>query len=158
MPLFDKDILDVCCGGRMFYFDKKDERVHFCDNREVDTYLCDGRHFVIKPDQVCDFTNLPFEDNSKSLIIFDPPHLTTKTSGWQKIKYGWLDVNWKETISKGFAECFRVLRPKGTLLFKWSEESIKIKEVLTLTQMKPIADLLGGRNGRTYCIVFFKDC
>ena len=151
-----EEILDVCCGGKMFYFNKADQRVHFCDKRELDTYLCDGRHFVVKPDQLCDFTNLPFEDNSKSLIIFDPPHLVGESSGWQKIKYGWLDTNWEEVISKGFKECFRVLRKNGVLLFKWSEENIKIKEVLSLAPDKPVCDMLGGRNGKTYCIVFFK--
>ena len=56
-------ILDVACGGKMFYFDKQDERVLFCDIRNIETTLCDGRHFEVKPDEVCDFTNLPFEDN-----------------------------------------------------------------------------------------------
>lgn len=27
----NKDILDVCCGGKMFYPDKKESRVLFCD-------------------------------------------------------------------------------------------------------------------------------
>lgn len=29
----NKQILDVCCGGRMFYENKQDERVLFCDKR-----------------------------------------------------------------------------------------------------------------------------
>ena len=29
--VMSKAILDVCCGGRMFYKDKQDERVLFCD-------------------------------------------------------------------------------------------------------------------------------
>lgn len=29
----DKRILDPCCGGRMFYFDKENEDVLFCDIR-----------------------------------------------------------------------------------------------------------------------------
>lgn len=43
-------ILDACCGGKMFYFDKHDNRVLFQDIREVETTLCDGRHFEVKPD------------------------------------------------------------------------------------------------------------
>ncbi len=31
-----KRILDPCCGGRMFYFDKTDERVLFCDKRQTE--------------------------------------------------------------------------------------------------------------------------
>ena len=38
-------ILDVCCGGKMFYFDKQDSRVLFQDIREFETTLCDGRIF-----------------------------------------------------------------------------------------------------------------
>lgn len=46
----DKLILDACCGGRMFYFDKNDDRVLFQDIRSFETTLCDGRKFEIKPD------------------------------------------------------------------------------------------------------------
>ena len=42
-----KPILDVACGGRMFYFDKQDTRVHFNDIRRVNTTLCDGRAFEV---------------------------------------------------------------------------------------------------------------
>lgn len=54
----DKDkalILDACCGGKMFYFDKNDDRVLFQDIRSLETTLCDGRHFEIKPDIQADF-------------------------------------------------------------------------------------------------------
>lgn len=39
----DKPILDACCGGKMFYFDKHDDRVLFQDIRNIETTLCDGR-------------------------------------------------------------------------------------------------------------------
>ena len=39
----NKPILDACCGGKMFYFDKNDPRVLFQDIRVIDTTLCDGR-------------------------------------------------------------------------------------------------------------------
>ncbi len=29
----EKKVVDVACGGRMFYFDKNDPSVLFCDNR-----------------------------------------------------------------------------------------------------------------------------
>lgn len=124
-----KSILDVACGGKMFYFNKNDPRVLFCDIRQLETTLCDGRYFEVKPDIVCDFTNLPFEDNSFKMVVFDPPHLTRATgeskykqiygsladekkqpTGYQQIKYGALYVDWRDMIQKGFAECFRVLR------------------------------------------------
>lgn len=74
-----KQILDVCCGGKMFYFDKNDPRVLFCDNRRFETLLCDGRHFEVNPDIVCDFTALPFADNAYQVVVFDPPHLLKNT-------------------------------------------------------------------------------
>lgn len=36
-------ILDVCCGSKMFYFDKNNPRVTFMDCRELEDVLCDGR-------------------------------------------------------------------------------------------------------------------
>ena len=39
----EKRILDVCCGSRMFWFDKKKSDVIFKDNRELEDTLCDGR-------------------------------------------------------------------------------------------------------------------
>ena len=70
-----RPILDPCCGSRMFYFDKEDPRVLFCDNREVEETLCDGRTLKVRPDLVADFRDLPFGDKSFDLVIFDPPHL-----------------------------------------------------------------------------------
>lgn len=65
-----KPILDVCCGGRMFYYDKNDERVLFQDIRNISTHLCDGRLFEVKPDVQADFTNMPYEDESFSMVVF----------------------------------------------------------------------------------------
>ncbi len=31
----NKPILDACCGSRMFWFDKNNPNVEFCDNRIV---------------------------------------------------------------------------------------------------------------------------
>lgn len=67
-----KPILDACCGARMFYFNKNNPNVFFMDNREVSTFLCDGRKFEIKPDIIGDFKNINFPDESFYLVIFDP--------------------------------------------------------------------------------------
>ena len=60
----NKPILDACCGGKMFYFDKSDQRVLFQDIRKVKTTLCDGRTFEVSPDIQADFTNMPYPNNS----------------------------------------------------------------------------------------------
>ena len=151
-----KPILDVCCGGKMFYFDKQDPRVLFCDIRKIKTKLCDGRDFEVYPEIQCDFTNLPFEDNSFYQVVFDPPHLQGNSKGYQKIKYGFLDSDWKEIITKGFKECFRVLKPNGTLIFKWNETDIKVSEILKLTPELPVFGHKSGKASKTHWICFFK--
>ena len=47
--MINSPILDTCCGGKMFYFDKHDDRVLFQDIRKMETTLCDGRHFEVTP-------------------------------------------------------------------------------------------------------------
>jgi ubiquinone/menaquinone biosynthesis C-methylase UbiE len=165
-----KKIIDVCCGGKMFWFDKHNPNVTFCDIRDYETTLCDGRYFEVKPDVVCDFTALPFPDNSYKLVVFDPPHLLRNTgkskykelygtladepTGWQQKKYGALYANWQEMIQKGFAECFRVLEPGGFLIFKWNETDIKVSEVLALTNEKPLFGHKSGKRQNTHWICF----
>lgn len=173
-----KQILDVCCGGKMFYFDKNDPRVLFCDNRRFETLLCDGRHFEVNPDIVCDFTALPFADNAYQVVVFDPPHLLKNTglskmkvqygtlageykrplpTGYQQIKYGALYGDWQDMLSKGFAECFRVLKPNGTLIFKWNETDIKVSEVLALTKQNPVLGHISGKRSNTHWLLFVKE-
>ncbi|HIF3377961.1 TPA: hypothetical protein ACXZWJ_002568 [Salmonella enterica] len=48
-------ILDMCCGSRMFWFNKRDERAVFADIRAEEHTLCDGRRLVISPDLIADF-------------------------------------------------------------------------------------------------------
>lgn len=170
----DKQVIDVACGGKMFYFDKDDPRVLFCDNRTVDTELCDGRRFIVAPDIQCDFTALPFENDAFKLVVFDPPHLLRNTgkskmseiygtlnpnaepTGYQHIKYGSLQNGWKEMLTKGFSERFRVLKPGGILIFKWNETDIPVKEVLKLTDEKPLFGNRSGKASKTHWICFMK--
>ena len=131
-----KLILDPASSMRSFYFDKKDPRVLFGDIREDETHLLtNGQTIKIKPDEVMDFRAIPYPDESFQAVIFDPPHmLRLSEKSWMRKKYGVLDSeNWRDDITKGFAECFRVLKTNGTLVFKWNEVSIPLKEVLGLT-------------------------
>lgn len=125
-------ILDPCCGSKMFYHDKESDAVMFCDIRELHTKLCDGRELHIQPDKIIDVTNMEnIADEAFSYIIFDPPNLVkVGESSWLAQKYGQLPVLWEEWMTKAFAECFRVLKPGGMLLFKWSDEDIPHKNVL----------------------------
>lgn len=148
-------ILDVCCGSKMFYFDKNDKRVVFMDNRELETILCDGRELKVKPDIIGDFRHIPFEDNMFHLVVFDPPHLIkVGDNSWLDKKYGKLNPDtWKADLTQGFNECMRVLQTNGTLIFKWNEEQIKLAEILKLFPCKP---LFGNKRAKTHWLVFVK--
>jgi len=162
-------ILDACCGGKMFYFDKHDDRVLFQDIRDFDTTLCDGRTFSVHPDVCADFTNMPYPDASFSLVVFDPPHLLRNVgkskfediygslnpkatpTGYQQIKYEALpNTDWRDMLRQGFIEYFRVLKPGGFLIFKWNETDIKVSEILKLTTEKPIFGHISGKRSNTH--------
>lgn len=73
-----KKVIDVCCGSRMFWFDKQNPLAVFVDKRSETLTAKDRdkiRIIEVKPDIVADFTDLPFEDNSFYMAVFDPPHL-----------------------------------------------------------------------------------
>jgi hypothetical protein len=157
-----KNILDVCCGGRMFWFDKKDPHVLFLDKRVVKPMTVgkgkNARTFECNPDKVMDFRKLDLKKSSFSLIVFDPPHFTSLgANSYMGIKYGRLDKEtWREDIKKGFAECFRVLKPNGVLIFKWNEYDIPLREVLKLTPIKPLFGHPSGKMQKTHWVTFMK--
>lgn len=156
----DKRILDACCGSRMFWFDKQNHDVLFVDKRSETLTAKDRdkiRTIEVSPDVVADFTNLPFEDNSFYMVVFDPPHLyKLGETSWLAKKYGILPDNWKEVISNGFDECMRVLKPNGTLIFKWNEHDIKVNEVLNIISYKPLFGHTTGRQSKTMWMAFMK--
>lgn len=156
--MIQKPILDAACGGKMFYFDKNDPRVLFQDIRSFkDKDIYKGRTFSVEPDVVADFTSMPYPDGSFRMVVFDPPHLkcTSKnkkeTKGWQMEKYGWLPrEEWKDVLTRGFKECFRVLEPGGFLIFKWNETDIKVSEILKLTPPKNQYSDISQENAPTH--------
>lgn len=98
-------VLDACCGGRMFWFDRK------------------ARHFE---------------------------------QGWIGLKYGTLKGDWREELRRGFAECFRVLRPDGVLIFKWCEDEIPVSQILALTPERPLFGHRSGKQQKTHWVAFMK--
>lgn len=151
-----KPIIDVCCGSRMFWFDRNNKNTVFMDIRELEDTLCDGRKLIVKPDVIGDFRNIPYAENTFKLAVFDPPHLKNLgETSWMAKKYGKLKSTWKEDISKGFDECMRVLEPHGVLIFKWNEQQIKLSDILKIIKYKP---LFGNRHSQTIWLVFMKDC
>lgn len=153
-----KPIIDVCCGSKMFWFDKNNPNVEFCDIREFDKkQLYKERMIEVKPDTVCDFTDLPFEDNSFKLVVFDPPHiLKGGDTGWQIVKYGKLTENWEQVIHDGFSECMRVLDVYGTLIFKWSEIDITVSKIIEVIGYEPLFGHKSGKLNKTHWLAFMK--
>ena len=152
-----KVVLDVCCGSKMFWFDKNNKSVLFLDNRKEKHILCDGRKLEVSPDIVMDFTNLKLPDNHFKLVVFDPPHLKKLgKNSWMAKKYGVLSDNWQEDFKKGFNECWRVLEKNGVLIFRWNERDIKVSEVLKLFKEKPLLGHPTRQNGQTIWLLFLK--
>lgn len=150
-------VLDPCCGSRMMWFNRQHPDVIYGDKRAESHVLCDGRQLHIQPDSVMDFRALPFADGSFHLVVFDPPHLKhAGQKSWLRAKYGVLEENWREDLRQGFAECFRVLASNGTLIFKWAEDQVKVREVLELTPYPPLFGHPTGRKGLTHWMVFMK--
>ena len=155
-----KRVLDVCCGGRAFWFDKTNSDVEFCDIRnEGEILLCNGQTINVSPDTVCDFTNLPFEDEQYYLVVFDPPHLIgKKETAWMVKKYGSLPADsWQDILQKGFQECMRVLKPNGVLIFKWNEVEIPLRQILEIFGKQPLFGHPSGKRMGTHWCAFMKD-
>lgn len=155
----EQPILDMCCGSKMFWLDKNDSRAVFADIRKESHVLCDNRALHINPDIIADFRSLPFNDNSFAQVVFDPPHLDRAgENGWMRKKYGALDKKtWRDDIRAGFSEAFRVLRPHGTLIFKWNETQIPVSQVIALTDQKPTIWQRTGKGDKTHWIIFLKE-
>ena len=164
--MIDKPVLDATCGSKMIWFNKNNKLAVYVDRRELDCEAIwtsgDGqstRYCNIHPDIVADFTDLPFEDNTFYHIIFDPPHLVDGgDNAWMVKKYGKLNKDtWKQVLHDGFSECMRVLKPYGTLIFKWNETQIPVKEVIAAIGTEPLYGNRSGKQGTTHWMAFVKE-
>ena len=158
-----KFILDACCGGRMFWFNKKHPAARYIDNRvEAKGFIKKRPNFDIQPDIIMDFRKLEFPNKSFKLVVFDPPHIKFRGyKSWAAQKYGSLNSKtWAADLKKGFNECWRVLEDFGILIFKWSTErdsrSIKVKEILQLLKKDPLFGHTTGKSGNTIWMCFMK--
>ncbi len=160
-------VLDPASGGRMMYFDRKSPAVLFGDWRRETLTVTDRSHgnasgtrtIHIHPDMLMDFRALPFPDKAFKLVVFDPPHLIRAGKrSWLAAKYGKLGNNWRDDLRAGFAECWRVLDLEGSLVFKWAEVQVPLREVLALAPQPPLFGNASGRkkNG-THWLCFFKE-
>ena len=159
-------VLDACCGSRAFWFDKADPRAVYVDKRR-ETVQADKRTgpngefrakpLVVDPTHLADFTALPFPSDTFDHVVFDPPHIIrNEPLGNMTLYYGHLTGDWRDMLRRGFAECFRVLRPGGTLVFKWTELAVPVREILALTPERPLYGHKSGKLSKTHWVAFLK--
>ena len=157
----NKVILDATCGTRSIWFDKNCPDAVFFDQREgvVAEKLGTKRYertMNVSPDIVGDFRHLPFEDESFYHVVFDPPHLHISDKAWMYKMYGTLPEDWASLIHDGFWECMRVLKPYGTLIFKWSDLEITTRQVIEAIGCSPLYGHRSGKKMNTHWMCFIK--
>ncbi|MBI2101656.1 methyltransferase [Candidatus Woesearchaeota archaeon] len=161
-----KLILDACCGGRMFWFEKNNPNTLYIDIRSLPAGTLNRTpKFEIQPDIIMDFRKLNFPDKSFKLVVFDPPHLKSlDLNSWIAAKYGTLNPKtWRDDIRQGFNECWRVLEDYGILIFKWSKShdnrpkrDISLQEILKILPAKPLFGHSSGNKLNTIWMAFMK--
>ncbi len=156
-------VLDATCGSRAMWFNKNDERALFFDRRDETLLLPKGKAWPnggelhIHPDVQGNFTDMPFPDNTFTLVVFDPPHMEKLGEGSNLGKfYGKLFGDWECELAKAFEECFRILRDNGILIFKWCSIEIPLSRVLALTPHAPMFGHNTGNHAKTHWCVFMK--
>jgi len=158
-PLSAKFILDACCGGRMFWFNKKHPNTIYVDIRKEEKgFIKYEKNYEVNPDIIADVQKLPFKEKSFKLIIFDPPHLVNYNSGIMFQKYGSLNNNYKDFLSNAFKELWRVLDDYGVINFKWNNQNVKIREILEIIKEIPLCGTkaVSKKNSNTYWFCFMK--
>ena len=159
------EILDACCGGRMWWWDKQHPLAVYMDKRVAEKGSVGeltGRPdwnpgWECAPDVLGDFREMPFDDATFNLVVFDPPHVVSTIqppSGINGLKYGALHPDTEyEDLRAGFAECWRVLSPGGTLVFKWAGDIKRVKPHFPAT---PIVGTKIPRGLNTWWLTFYK--
>lgn len=134
----EKFILDACCGGRQFWIDKNHKNAVFMDIRsEPKGSIQLQPNWSIEPDIIGSYLDMPFDDNTFNLVMWDIPH-AINLKGIIGMKYGELGDKWREELPKGFNQCMRVLKHQGILIFKFNDLAISFKEILSLFPQSPI--------------------
>lgn len=144
----EKLILDATAGYRMMHVTKKNPYVLYIDQRKE-----------CNPDEIQDFKNLPYSDQSFKLIIFNPPHRSDQQATWIIRDYGALiPETWQSDLRKGFTELWRVLQDFGVLVFKWNDHQYPLEQLTPLFPAKPIIKqtTTNGTSSDTFWVLFMK--
>ena len=123
-------LLDVTVGSKKIYNGKEirlGDNLVGIDVRSGDFTIKKEKYghwadlvMIIKPTVKADLQHLPFKDNVFRMIIFDPPHLTSKSES--SIMYrtygGWTKSERLHILPKANNEFKRVLKEGGFLILK----------------------------------------
>lgn len=160
-----KLILDATCASRSIWFNKNHPNALYMDVRkEILTGIWKNggggqseRVICVDPDVIASFTDMPFDDETFYMVVWDPPHLRhVGDSACLKKKYGRLNDDWPQMIHDGFNECMRVLRPYGTLIFKWSDIQISTRDVINAIGEEPLFGHRSGKKMNTHWMCYMK--
>jgi len=140
----NKPILDATAGFRMMHYDKGNPEVLFMDQRAE-----------CEPDHLADFKNTGLPNESFYLIIWDPPHLLHKAkiaNGANMIRqFGSLETEtWQTDLKEGFKELWRLLKPNGSIMFKWCTVDVSSDKVLKLFPIKPLVYQISTNKKNSY--------
>ena len=155
-------ILDACCGGRMWWWDKAHPLAIYMDKHELPPGSSFRPNWSCEPDLIGDFRAMPFEDGAFQLVVFDPPHLTRKDPtavlrAETGIRYGVLRRDSADDdLRRGFAECWRVLAPGGTLVFKWGGKVDRVRRHFPTTPIVGTRSLRKSSGLGTRWFIFYK--
>lgn len=143
----ERAVLDATAGGRhIWHREMKDsDRVVYADRRAIEPGEIEEQPgWSCLPDVLADTRELPFTSDTFDLVCFDPPHRVTdggmaQLSGIIETKYGALRAEtWQSDLRQSFTELWRVLRPGGTLTFKWADTHKSQSEVLAQLPETPL--------------------
>lgn len=161
-----KRILDITCGNRSIWFNKKHPNAIFFDRREVHYAKSFGkrlseRHIDVEPDVIGDYRELPFENDIFDLVVFDPPHIVRKSTGeesWLEKEYSYFTSKDEalESVKAGFDEGMRVLHDGGVLVLKWAETNIPTREIINKLGVEPLFGHRSGVKSGTHWMTFMK--
>lgn len=174
----EKLILDASSGLRRMWFNKDTPGVVYLDQRDdeeldkahlrklkVAGYPGHKRLRFKTPTTIGDFRKLDFPDGAFKLIVWDPPYRCYHGKrGIFREEYGSLQKEtWPDDLKRGAHELWRVLQLFGVLIFKWNDNEISYKSVLSLFPAKPLfgqisagAKARKGRRCHTFWFCFMK--